>query len=430
MRDVSTIYENRHELQDAASGVTECLKELIQLHLARYLPSSAVSCTALPLVLHILDAKLSSPRPGTRNTDGQNSQSELKQHRLNVLIEAMKTYQPQYDGVDFVSETVRHIVNLAQLDGVQPNASEGGTPSNNNNNNNNDTTTTEPPENGNIDGQIQDWTDLLISHPSLYLRLALTMDLSISKARLPEEGDFPANLRGLLAGGRSAANPMRALLAANRQQQQQQRQQQQHIRPVPGSTSSVPPELQRPKPPSRQQEQPCSVVTPRTMSRWIETDRAVDYGMQSGAVDMDLDGVHGYNSESESGSQESYAESADDHHHHNHEHRGGRMRTGEGQQQQQQQQEDGESFFHPFAGEEMEVLEAHVLDGFTLHNESPPSSEGVMVENAIEIFGEALGADAVSDWFGQTGKGDNSGGAYGGGPEDVETARLLMDAIR
>ncbi len=38
---VAVIYENRHELQDAASGVTECLKELIQLRLARWLPISA-----------------------------------------------------------------------------------------------------------------------------------------------------------------------------------------------------------------------------------------------------------------------------------------------------------------------------------------------------------------------------------------------------
>lgn len=41
LREFSSIYENRHELQDAAAGVTECLKELIQLRLARFLPISA-----------------------------------------------------------------------------------------------------------------------------------------------------------------------------------------------------------------------------------------------------------------------------------------------------------------------------------------------------------------------------------------------------
>jgi hypothetical protein len=135
----------------------------------------------LPLVLHILDAKL-SPSSKTGMPWDPSAQSALKQHRLNILIEAMKTYQPQYDGVDWVSETIRHIVNLAQLDTSSP------TPKN---------------------SVISDWTDILASQPSFYLRLALTMDLSLSKGRLPSDGDFPLSLRGLFAGGIS---PLRMLL--------------------------------------------------------------------------------------------------------------------------------------------------------------------------------------------------------------------------
>ncbi|KAF5519523.1 Cutinase transcription factor 1 beta [Colletotrichum aenigma] len=186
--DLVIIGENRHELQDAASGVTECLKELIHLRLARWLPISAVACTALPLVLHILDVKLSA---SSRSFD-PNTQSALKQHRLNILIEAMKTYQPQYDGVDWVSETIRHIVNLAQIDSA----------------------TGEAPASANEGGAvIADWTDILASQPSSYLRLALTMDLSLSKGRLPEDGDFPVSLRGLFTGGFS---PLKALLERKR----------------------------------------------------------------------------------------------------------------------------------------------------------------------------------------------------------------------
>ncbi|WYZ43857.1 hypothetical protein EsH8_VII_000293 [Colletotrichum jinshuiense] len=186
--DLVIIGENRHELQDAASGVTECLKELIHLRLARWLPISAVACTALPLVLHILDVKLSA---SSRSFD-PNTHSALKQHRLNILIEAMKTYQPQYDGVDWVSETIRHIVNLAQID--SPPVGES--------------------ENAHEDGAvIADWTDILASQPSSYLRLALTMDLSLSKGRLPDDGDFPVSLRGLFTGG---FNPLKALLERKR----------------------------------------------------------------------------------------------------------------------------------------------------------------------------------------------------------------------
>lgn len=185
-RDLSVIYENRHELQDAASGVTECLKELVHLKLARWLPISAVACTALPLVLNILDVKLSAP--AKNSTLDSSAAMALKQHRLNILIEAMRTYQPQYDGVDWVSEIVRHIVNLAQIDGS--NAQSAGTKQG-----------------------INDWTDILASQPGSYLRLALALDLSLSKGRLPEDGDFPVSLRGLFTGGFS---PLKSLVEANR----------------------------------------------------------------------------------------------------------------------------------------------------------------------------------------------------------------------
>lgn len=184
-RGLATIYENRHELQDAASGVTECLKELVHLKLARWLPISAVACTALPLVLNILDVKLSAPAKNPALDS--NAASALKQHRLNILIEAMKTYQPQYDGVDWVSEIVRHVVNLAQID--------------------------ESNTKGSQNPNVTDWTDILALQPSSYLRLALALDLSLSKGRLPEDGDFPVSLRGLFVGGFS---PLKALIEANR----------------------------------------------------------------------------------------------------------------------------------------------------------------------------------------------------------------------
>ncbi|KAL7620427.1 hypothetical protein AAE478_009422 [Parahypoxylon ruwenzoriense] len=182
LREFANIYENRHELQDAACSVTECLKELIQLRLARWLPISAVACTALPLVLHIIDVKLSSQNKNKGSPGGPDPQLVAKQHRLNILIEAMKTYQPQYDGVDYISETIRHIINLAQLDAPSSNGVGISSLCN--------------------DGKpasISDWTDILSSQPGYYLRLAMTMDLCLSKGRLVEESDFPANLRGLFA---------------------------------------------------------------------------------------------------------------------------------------------------------------------------------------------------------------------------------------
>ena len=175
---------NQRELRDAASAVTSCLEKLNRLQLDRWLPSSAVACTATPLVLHILDVKLSSLGPSVQSSDS-GSQALQKHRRLKVLIDAMKTYHPQYDGVDFVVSAVRHIVDLVQLEGMPP-AIEGATRNS------------------------FEWTDILSLNPILYLRLALTIDLSLSKDRLAQELDFPPNLRGLFAGKLS---PLRTLIA-------------------------------------------------------------------------------------------------------------------------------------------------------------------------------------------------------------------------
>lgn len=95
-----------------------------------------------------------------------------------LLVEAMKTYQPQYDGVDWVSETIRHAICLARWDHATPR---------------------QELENNTRKGiDMADWTEMLSSRPGWYLRLALTIDLSLSKGRFPEDRDFPVGLRGLL----------------------------------------------------------------------------------------------------------------------------------------------------------------------------------------------------------------------------------------
>lgn len=187
MEDLNGAQErNQRELHNAASAVTNCLERLNRLQLDRWLPSSAVACTATPLVLHILDVKLSSLGPSSQSAES--GLRVLQKHRrLKVLIDAMKTYHPQYDGVDFVVSAVRHIVDLVQLEGMQPVI-------------------------GRATRNSFEWTDILSLNPNLYLRLALTIDLSLSKDRLAQELDFPPNLRGLFAGKLS---PLRALIAGS-----------------------------------------------------------------------------------------------------------------------------------------------------------------------------------------------------------------------
>ncbi|KAH7123514.1 fungal-specific transcription factor domain-containing protein [Dactylonectria estremocensis] len=171
-KDLSIILENQRELQSAARSVIECHKQLVGLNLARWLPLPAIGCTLLPLILNILDMKLSAPLPNPNSTPSSTAPA-LKQHELNTLIEVMKTYQPQYDGVDWVSEIVRHVVNLAQLDNLSPHHHKSTI----------------------------DWTHIFAYQPSSYLRLVMALDLGLSKGRIPQDRDFPISLRGIFALG-------------------------------------------------------------------------------------------------------------------------------------------------------------------------------------------------------------------------------------
>ncbi|KAJ2905581.1 Cutinase transcription factor 1 beta [Zalerion maritima] len=175
--------DNRQELHDAASGTTECLKDLLRLDLARWLPISAVTCTALPLFLYVLDIRVLS-----LSRAPEVSQLEIKQDRLNVLVEAMKTYQPQYDSVDWITKTISQVIRLARLECDQ--SGGGGSEDSNSRN-----------SRGEMGASMADWTDILSFRPGWYVRLALTMDLTLSKGRLPEDRDFPVGLRDFLASG-------------------------------------------------------------------------------------------------------------------------------------------------------------------------------------------------------------------------------------
>ncbi|KAK7403503.1 hypothetical protein QQX98_010733 [Neonectria punicea] len=175
-KDLSTIFENRRELQDAAADINECHRELLRLGLIQWLPISAIGFILLPLVLNILDIKLAPPT----KTDMAQS-SGTTQQQLNILIQFMKVYWPRFDGIEWVSEIIRHIISLAQLDGSKVQRKSSSI----------------------------NWADIFAFQPRSYLRLVLALDLSLSKGRLPQDWDFPVKLRGLFAFN---ANPIKELV--------------------------------------------------------------------------------------------------------------------------------------------------------------------------------------------------------------------------
>lgn len=179
---LSTIANSHQELKDAAACITLCHHELVSRGLDRWLPVSAIGCTAFPLILHILDTKL-APRNDSI-VSNNSAPSDQTQNQFHALAQVMKTYQVQYDGVDWVTEIVDHIISLSQVDELGPTMEESSI----------------------------NWTDILVFQPDSYLRLALALDLSLRKGRLAEDGDFPARLRGLFA---AELNPLKSLVKSH-----------------------------------------------------------------------------------------------------------------------------------------------------------------------------------------------------------------------
>ncbi|KAG5758645.1 hypothetical protein H9Q72_013225 [Fusarium xylarioides] len=154
------LHQTRLQLEDATLGITDNLKELVQLKVARFLPVSIIAYAALPLVLHILDVKLAKLP----------SQTARKQGRLNIYMEAMKGLQNLYDGVDDVWNFIRAAIDSATsgtFDACSPRADS--------------TCSSALCSKPSASVQVaDDWGKFLLQEPILYFRLSRTIDLSLA----------------------------------------------------------------------------------------------------------------------------------------------------------------------------------------------------------------------------------------------------------
>ncbi|KAM5358478.1 hypothetical protein ACJA88_015342 [Fusarium oxysporum] len=164
-RDPLRVSESRTELRAAISDVTECHKELLRFRLVQWLPHLAMGFSTLPLVLYLLDARLS---PLTRDSI-QQSKSMSTQNQLSILIEFMKVYCTRYESLDWITSIVHNVINFALLSPSITKESTG-----------------------------TDWLSILAVQPRSYLCLVSMLDISLNKGRLAQVGDFPAHLRGIV----------------------------------------------------------------------------------------------------------------------------------------------------------------------------------------------------------------------------------------
>ena len=191
---LAQLYNTRRQIEDAINGVSDILKEIVQLKLAKYMPISVyvhvnpivicsanryrVAYAALPLVLHLLDVKLSNtPFRGAK-----------KQRRLNIYLEAMEALQSQYDVTDEVGEIIGKMVAHISLEQQE---TQGETPSTHSEADLGSLASKSPDD----PSVVNDWGDVLLRQPKLYLRLVITLDLSMSKGLFPKDSDFPLALQ-------------------------------------------------------------------------------------------------------------------------------------------------------------------------------------------------------------------------------------------
>jgi hypothetical protein len=152
-----------------------CLERLSRSRLIEWLPVTAVSCTALPFLLHILGTD-----PSSSKYVKESIYSNLIKDRLQVLRTAMETYQFQYEGVNWIIEVINRVVSLSRTASISPaGASILG-----------------PNEQSSTDGE--GWMGKLIFQPSWYLRLAFAVDVALSKGQLPGDESFSRSFHELV----------------------------------------------------------------------------------------------------------------------------------------------------------------------------------------------------------------------------------------
>lgn len=110
-------------------------------------------------------------RPKQQTTAPQGVALTEKQRHVDNILKQMKSYKNKYYITDWVMRAIRHVVELARQRSPTPFNTEEDSSS------------------------PSSYLDMLKNRPSYYLRLVMTLDMSISNGRLPDECDFPPSLR-------------------------------------------------------------------------------------------------------------------------------------------------------------------------------------------------------------------------------------------
>ncbi|TPX13018.1 uncharacterized protein E0L32_006663 [Thyridium curvatum] len=205
------------EMDRSLRGITDGFMELESMGLVKFLTNTFVAFSAFPFIWHILDSKLleSESSSGRRGGDARRD--------LRVYANVMRGFRQLYESTDSVLQCIERTVNhvklnemlssshhqssscssstspsfsessweslLASTGGPMTEAHEPAAAAGSSNSNSSAVGTHH--RSGNA------WVDLLVGKPQSYVRIALTVDLSLSRGQVPSEADFPKALQAL-----------------------------------------------------------------------------------------------------------------------------------------------------------------------------------------------------------------------------------------
>ncbi|KAH7121812.1 hypothetical protein B0J13DRAFT_612486 [Dactylonectria estremocensis] len=152
-----------HELQEATSGFTDCMINLMELQLTRWLPISSAAFAALPLILQAIKCQKYDCDPNAF-ADAYREGS-VKRARFDALLDAMQIFTVQYDEAEWISAITRQAIQHAQglHDGIK--SSEG------------------------------ECVKAPSTSRAIYLQSAVAVDWSLSRGIYAFHANLPANLR-------------------------------------------------------------------------------------------------------------------------------------------------------------------------------------------------------------------------------------------
>jgi len=174
------LYDTKRDLEESTVAIAEITSILMRLKLAKYLPISVAAMSAQPMLLHIMDSKISSIT----------SQTATKRGRLDIFTEAMRLYQQNYDGIDLMCDYIAKALGyleceqIENLQGLQYITQYKDT------RRQQETSTLSKSS-----STIKSWGDVFMNQPSFYLRLTISLDVSIATGKFPTAADLPVSIR-------------------------------------------------------------------------------------------------------------------------------------------------------------------------------------------------------------------------------------------